>query len=418
LIADDFPPRLRKVNPQNRHQGPLSDTSLPENLRNRAFEPVTELLKGVQRDVLLPQFKPVEGGVGEPSFSCKLLIRKVSAPLSEERSELICHSFLSHDRILGLPASRIWDIFALRGAGRGLKFTPQIHRNDLAEGERAKMKTITTVSLTLVLLVCMTPSVVQAQSKYTNINIEAMKGVIQQDAGLSAVSSNLITQINLYTDAGFDLFVSATRQYVTEAGKISLDTCPDQFAKAYKIHLATWWNLADTSSSHPHFPSKLESVFGPSSAPDQEGFNAWKQRYDSKTMDVQKSWDQVMSVFNSYRLGEQPPNLMSFNEFAASTNNLMVTNLSCECHDGFFSDSVYLTNNSGQDLTRVRVAIFVTGKSGGRRRVPGEYYWSTWASGEKKSVSIAGDESVVSIKFADLLGNCDQGTFGPGSVSH
>jgi hypothetical protein len=83
--------------------------SILKHLPNRAFEPITELLQGLQGDVLVPHLKPVQGGIRQPSFPCKLLIRKVSALLPQPRRQSFSQSVLCHPSILRLALSHKWD---------------------------------------------------------------------------------------------------------------------------------------------------------------------------------------------------------------------------------------------------------------------------------------------------------------------
>jgi hypothetical protein len=108
--SDRCPCRSQTIHPSsaiNRAEG--LPRSILKHLPNRAFEPITELLQGLQGDVLVPHLKPVQGGIRQPSFPCKLLIRKVSALLSEPSSQLFSQSVLCHEPILRLAVSHKWD---------------------------------------------------------------------------------------------------------------------------------------------------------------------------------------------------------------------------------------------------------------------------------------------------------------------
>lgn len=250
-----------------------------------------------------------------------------------------------------------------------------------------------------------------------NINIRAMKAVMEEDERLNNMTTNSICQLGrIKTDAGCDQTANIAREYVTEAKKINMDSCPREFTEAYYRQLAAWGDFADIVSSHPHFAGFFERLMK-NPQRDQEGGDAWIQRVDEKSLEIDKTREEVNTLFKRYSLGEQPASVLYSNPAVISKESV-VTNLYCECHNGIFSDSVYFTNNSGQDLTRVRVAILLTGEGGGRRRVVGEYYWHEWAAGEKKSISIAAPYGVVNLKYADLSGSCDEGTIGQGSVYH
>jgi hypothetical protein len=59
---------------------------------------------------LFALFKPVERRTGYSGFAGELVKREVFAPLSEERGQLLCQSFLCHDWMLQLAQSHMWEI--------------------------------------------------------------------------------------------------------------------------------------------------------------------------------------------------------------------------------------------------------------------------------------------------------------------
>jgi hypothetical protein len=76
--------------------GSLSARSLPlKDVANRALQPVTNLLQGLEGDILLSNLQPLQGRVADPDLPGELLIREVAPPLPQECTELFCQP-LSH----------------------------------------------------------------------------------------------------------------------------------------------------------------------------------------------------------------------------------------------------------------------------------------------------------------------------------
>jgi len=100
-------------NPQDRLR-----SILPKHVRNRALQPVANLLQGLQRHVLLPLFHPLQSGIAEPHLSGELLVREVATLLPQKSAELFCQP-LSHGRILCRHVSHMWDFLVDRHRASG-----------------------------------------------------------------------------------------------------------------------------------------------------------------------------------------------------------------------------------------------------------------------------------------------------------
>ena len=88
----------------------LKGKSLPKNLRNRTLQPVADLFQRIERDVLLAQFEPVQGRIRKSGFAGILLVGEIAPPFPEERCQLLCQSFSSHDWMLSPALSHMWNI--------------------------------------------------------------------------------------------------------------------------------------------------------------------------------------------------------------------------------------------------------------------------------------------------------------------
>ena len=81
-----------------------------KDVAHGALQAVADLFEGLEGDVLLGQFKPVEGGIAESGPACELLVGEVAAALAEEGAQLFWQS-LSHSRMLRGSKSHKWDFY-------------------------------------------------------------------------------------------------------------------------------------------------------------------------------------------------------------------------------------------------------------------------------------------------------------------
>ena len=245
------------------------------------------------------------------------------------------------------------------------------------------------------------------------ININAMKSVMTEDARLSRMASNSIAILDYQTDAGFDQMATVWRSYVSEARQINMKECPKEFVKAYQRNLAANESLADVISEHPHFSGTLEQAVVYDTSKYQEGLVAWRQRLDNQSRKTKVTWDDVETIINNYSIGKP---ITVTPDIQNKIGLPVITGLRSTYVNGFFSDTARFINNSGRDLTGVLVAIEMTNKAGGMRRVYGEYYWPLWKDGETIEVGISYGQSIIDVKSVALSGDCDQGIIGHGPV--
>jgi hypothetical protein len=241
--------------------------------------------------------------------------------------------------------------------------------------------------------------------------IDAMQNVMDEDERLSSVSSNAIAMLDQNKDESVDKVAGIMREYVQQARQINLKSCPQDFTKAYVKNLAANESLADIAAEHPHVPGKIEAQIAYNQTKFQEGPDAWLHRYDDAAAKVLKTWADVTNVFEAYKQGRSPKVV---DDAVLDLNTPTITNLVSHCSNGAFHDTITVLNCSGQDLTRVLVAIELTNDNGDKRRVHGEYYWQTWKSGEMKKVGIENGESLYNVTAATVSGDCDQGVIGSG----
>ena len=73
----------------------------PKHIRDAALQPVTDLLQGLQRHVLLSHLHPVQGRIADTNLARKLFERQITALLPKKFSELFCKP-VCHNRNLGM----------------------------------------------------------------------------------------------------------------------------------------------------------------------------------------------------------------------------------------------------------------------------------------------------------------------------
>lgn len=89
--------------------------------------------------------------------------------------------------------------------------------------------------------------------------ITQMVDILKGDAALLQFLSSTSDQMTGTLDERLDKKAQLIRDYVAAAEKIDVNSCPAEFANAYRQHLFSWSLLAAMYSSHPHIPSEAES---------------------------------------------------------------------------------------------------------------------------------------------------------------
>jgi hypothetical protein len=131
--------------------------SVPKNVRNPASQPIYDVLKRVDRNILLHHFDALECGIRQAEFARKLVERLIAAPFSEEFGQLLAELIAHADRVR-LSASDTWDNKSLQPPFRFAKileilcsaFSARVPaKQEIAMSMNALVKTIRVIGIAL-----------------------------------------------------------------------------------------------------------------------------------------------------------------------------------------------------------------------------------------------------------------------------
>ena len=144
------------------------------------------------------------------------------------------------------------------------------------------------------------------------VNVSAMKSVIQQDKELGGRMTSAQKQVNPKTNEGLDMYAENIRNYVNQAKSIDTSECPRDFAEAYFRHLSAWSDEADIVAAHPQIQSASEGfiegmirgmggdITG-GAVQKMDAFDAWTHQFENANSAVKESWQEVEALEIRYR---------------------------------------------------------------------------------------------------------------------
>jgi membrane associated rhomboid family serine protease len=123
----------------------------------------------------------------------------------------------------------------------------------------------------------------------------AIQAVLSADEALSGRIHELTERMEKIEGPGgattADLLAelgTAAKEYLLEAGKMDLNSCPKDFREAYLAHLSAWNEVADALSSVPNQSDSSSEA------------DAWVKRFGGLNGNVNDSWKRVQTVAQNY----------------------------------------------------------------------------------------------------------------------
>jgi hypothetical protein len=157
-----------------------------------------------------------------------------------------------------------------------------------------------------------TTTITSPDGSRIEVNIDAIKYVLQKDHELGNAMKEAQNQIAGISDGSCDLYSKTIRDYVSQAKQIDVSACPRDFAEAYYRHLGAWEDEALAMDAHPHFPdSYAEAIVGGmlrglngdltgGSVQMEDEINAWKSQVKSSQIPVNETWNNVEAIAVRY----------------------------------------------------------------------------------------------------------------------